>query len=292
MLMSLAGCDSYEIRSFKNKMKAFIQISAEGTIRLYHSSLSEWLVDENLSGLYWVKVDEARKKMISFIKQLIKDFIWSFTNLEDYKNKRNLLEEKIGMKVDTPLFMLYLDLLESEKDWLSFLDFSIWYIGQVPSFTDRIRDQISEMQNKYYEELEITGGNQKIFSAWEKKMIEYIEKSTERTVISNDPMSFYERPITRTGYIYFLKNHCASFLRKSHSSKSLESRCQVTMRAFEHMQYDFFRCYSLHEDTLCDCFVDELRNLFYNILQTGKIKNMAIIKWLELYGKEDKAFNN
>ena len=34
------------------------------------------------------------------------------------------------MKVDQPLFMLYLDLLESERDWLSFLEFSIWYIGQ------------------------------------------------------------------------------------------------------------------------------------------------------------------
>ena len=122
-------------------------------------------------------------------------------------------------------------------------------------------------------------------------MIEYIEKSTERTLISNDPLSFCERPITKTNYIYFIKNQCISFLRISHSSKSLESRCLVTMRAFEHMQYDFFRYYSLHEDTLCDCFVDELRNLFYNILQTGKIKNKDIIKWLEQYAKEDNAFN-
>ena len=291
MLMCLANGDSYEIRSFKNQMKAFLQISAEKTIRLYHSSLSDWLIEENLSGIYWVRVDETRKKMISFIGQLIKDFLWSFNGLEDYKNKRNILEEKIGMKVDEPLFMLYLDLLESEKDWHSFIDFSSWYIGQVPSFNDRIRDQISEMQNKYYEELGIIGGNQKLYSAWEKKMIEYIEKSTERTLISNDPLSFCERPITKTNYIYFIKNQCISFLRISHSSKSLESRCLVTMRAFEHMQYDFFRYYSLHEDTLCDCFVDELRNLFYNILQTGKIKNKDIIKWLEQYAKEDNAFN-
>ena len=273
-------------------MKAFLHISAEGTIRLYHSSLSEWLVDENLSGMYWVRVDDARKRMISFVKQLVQDYLWSFNGLEDYKSKRSILEEKIGMKVDGLLFMLYLDLLESERDWLSFLEFSIWYIGQVPAFTDGTRDQISEMQNKYYEELEIIDGNQKLYNAWERRMIEYIEESTERTVICNDPFSYCERPITRTGYIYFLKNHCASFLRKSHSSKSLESRCQVTMRAFEHMQYDFFHYYSLHEDTLCECYVDELRNLFCNILQTGKIKNMAIIKWLELYGKEDKVFNN
>ena len=292
MLMSLANSDSYEIRSFKNKMKAFIQISAEGTIRLYHSSLSEWLVDENLSGLYWIKVDEARKKMISFIKQLIKDFIWSFTGLEDYKNKRNMLEEKIGMKVDQPLFMLYLDLLESERDWLSFLEFSIWYIGQVPAFTDGTRNQISEMQNKYYEELEIIDGNQKLYNAWERRMIEYIEESTERTVICNDPFSYCERPITKTNYIYFLKNHCVSFLRTNFSSKSLETRCLATKRAFEHMQYDFIHYYSLHEDAICGFFVDDLRNLFYNILETRKIKNQDIVKWLEQYGKEDKVFNN
>ena len=64
------------------------------------------------------------------------------------------------------------------------------------------------------------------------------------------------------------------------------------MRAFEHMQYDFIRDYSLHEDSICGCFVDELRNLFYNILQTKKIKNMNIVKWLEQYGKEDKVFNH
>jgi len=196
------------------------------------------------------------------------------------------------MKVDQPLFMLYLDLLESERDWLSFLEFSIWYIGQVPAFTYEIRDRISILQDKYYEELEIIGGNQKIYNAWEKTMIEYIERSTERTIINNGSFSYYDRPITKTSYIYFLKNHCGSFLRTNFSSKSLETRGQVTMRAFEHMQYDFFRYYSLHEDTLCDCFVDELRNLFYKILQTGKIKNKAISKWLKKYAKEDKAFNN
>ena len=292
MLMSLAGCDSYEIRSFKNQMKAFLHISAEGTIRLYHSSLSEWLVDENLSGMYWVRVDDARKRMISFVKQLVQDYLWSFNGLEDYKSKRSILEEKIGMKVDEPLFMLYLDLLESERDWLSFLEFSIWYIGQVPAFTYIIRDKISEMQNKYYEELEIIGGNQKLYNAWEKIMIEYIEESTQRTIINDGSFSYYDRPITKTNYIYFLKNHCSSFLRTDFSSKSLETRCLVTMRAFEHMQYDFFRYYSLHEDPICDCFVDELRNLFYNILQTKKIKNMNIVKWLEQYGKEDKVFNH
>lgn len=291
MLMSLASCDHYEIRSFKNQMKAFLQISAEGKIRLYHSSLSDWLLDENLSGLYWVSVNEARKKMVSFVKQLIKDFLWSFKGLEDFKNKRNLLEEKIGMKVDEPLFMLYLDLLESEKDWHSFIDFSIWYIGQVPAFTYEIRDRISVLQDKYYEKFEIIGGNQILYDAWEKRMIEYIEESTERTVINKDPSSFYERPITRTCYIYFLKDHCVSFLRTNLSSKSLETRCLVTKRAFEHMQYDFIHYYSLHEDSICSFFVDDLRNLFYNILQTGKIKNKDIIKWLEQYAKEDKVFN-
>ena len=232
MLMSLANSDSYEIRSFKNKMKAFIQISAEGTIRLYHSSLSEWLVDENLSGIYWVGVDDVRKRTISFVKQLIQDYLWSFNGLEDYKSKRSFLEEKIEMKVDQPLFMLYLDLLESERDWLSFLEFSIWYIGQVPAFTYEIRDRISILQDKYYEELEIIGGNQKIYNAWEKTMIEYIERSTERTIINNGSFSYYDRPITKTSYIYFLKNHCGSFLRTNFSSKSLETRCLATKRAF------------------------------------------------------------
>lgn len=292
ILMSLAGCDSYEIRSFKNQMKAFLYISAEGTIRLYHSSLSEWLVDENLSGMYWVRVDDARKRMISFVKQLVQDYLWSFNGLEDYKSKRSILEEKIGMKVDEPLFMLYLDLLESERDWLSFLEFSTWYIGLVPAFTDLTRDRISVIQDKYYEELEIIDGNQKLYNAWEKRMIEYIEESTERTVICNDQFSYCERPITKTNYIYFLKNHCVSFLRTNFSSKSLETRCLVTKRAFEHMRYDFIHYYSLHEDTICGFFVDDLRDLFYNILETKKIKNEDIVKWLEQYGKEDVNSTN
>lgn len=292
ILMSLANGDTYEIKSFKNQMKAFLQISTEGAIRLYHSSLSEWLVDENLSGIYWVRVDDARKRMISFVKQLVQDYLWSFNGLEDYKSKRSFLEEKIGMKVDEPLFMLYLTLLELERDWLSFLEFSTWYIGLVPAFTDLTRDRISVIQDKYYEELEIIDGNQKLYNAWEKRMIEYIEESTERTVICNDQFSYCERPITKTNYIYFLKNHCVSFLRTNFSSKSLETRCLVTKRAFEHMRYDFIHYYSLHEDTICGFFVDDLRDLFYNILETKKIKNEDIVKWLEQYGKEDKVFNH
>ena len=182
--------------------------------------------------------------------------------------------------------------MESERDWLSFLEFSTWYIGLVPAFTDLTRDRISVIQDKYYEELEIIDGNQKLYNAWEKRMIEYIEESTERTVICNDQFSYCERPITKTIYIYFLKNHCVSFLRTNFSSKSLETRCLVTKRAFEHMRYDFIHYYSLHEDAICGFFVDDLRDLFYNILETKKIKNEDIVKWLEQYGKEDKVFNH
>jgi hypothetical protein len=285
-IMKGIGCDLYEMKAFRNRMKAFMSITKDNYIRIYHSSLAEWLIDEDLSGIYWVNVSDGKRALCSFIKKQLTEYLWTFKDLEDYKKKRTVLEEMLDLKVNENLFPMYLELLVSTKNWEEMLRFSIWYISSVPSTTDEVIENISVIQDKYIDNLSLLDANDKLYKAWETKLTWCIEISTTRQVICHDAYNYAERPVTETNPIYFLKLLCLPFLKDSFSKKSLEERCLVVKRAFSHMKYDFLRYYSLHEGSICSMFVDEIRENFYLILKSGKIENKEIIQWFEEIGKE------
>lgn len=52
-IMRGINCNLDEIMLFKNRMKPFLKTYSDNTIKLYHSSLTEWLCDENISGEFW-----------------------------------------------------------------------------------------------------------------------------------------------------------------------------------------------------------------------------------------------
>ena len=289
LIMYGTGCDVYELRSFKDKMKSFIKVSVNDCIQAYHSSLAEWLTNDAIAGEYWISLAEARKSIASVIKRIIFEDLGNFKDLKDYKNRREALEKKIGMKVNDTLFPLYLDVLIEVKDWDTFIDFAIWYIGSVPSTNDYLLNYISDVQDKYIDEFSTIDKNKSIYEAWQGQMAYFIENSTERQTLIHDAYNFVERPVTDTNYIHFLKLYAFPFLRTSFSIRSLEERCRAVMAAFKHMKYDFIHYYSLHDDYLCSCFVDELRDLFDEIAESGKITDPEILQWLKWMGQSGKV---
>lgn len=288
LVMCATECDEYELRAFRNKMKSFVKVSVDDCIQAYHSSLIEWLTNEEVAGEYWISLDGARKNIASLIKKIIFEDLGNFTDLKDYKNKREALEKRISMKANNTLFPLYLDLVTARKDWDAFIDFAVWYIGSVPSTNDEMFNYISDIQDKYIDELSLLDKNKSLYEAWQAQMVYFIENSTKRQTLIHDAFNFVERPVTETNYVYFLKLFAFPFLKESFSGKSLEDRCQVTMDAFKHMQYDFIHYYSLHDDYLCSCFVDELRDHFDKLADSGKINDPEILQWLRWMGRRKK----
>ena len=222
LVMCATECDEYELRAFRNKMKSFVKVSVNDCIQAYHSSLIEWLTNEEVAGEYWISLDGARKNIASLIKKIIFENLGNFTDLKDYKNKREVFEKRIGMKANDTLFPLYLDLVTARKDWDAFIDFAVWYIGSVPSTNDEMFNYISDIQDKYIDELSLLDKNKSLYEAWQAQMVYFIENSTKRQTLIHDAFNFVERPVTETNYVYFLKLFAFPFLKESFSSKSLK----------------------------------------------------------------------
>lgn len=53
----------------------------------------------------------------------------------------------------------------------------------------------------------------------------------------------------------------------------MEDRLSVVKEAFNHMECDFLKYYSIHEDSICSMYVDEIRERFYEILISGVLRN-------------------
>ena len=279
------GVDMYEIKAFKNKLKSFITVSSENLLRVYHSSLSEWLTDENLSGEYWINVEQAKRRMADLLRQLIIDNLWNFNDLKEYKEKVQTFEEMLGGKVSMNFFPSYIDLLKSLNDHERFAEFAQWYIGEARSTASNVIDMISECQDTFFDELTKSGLNGKINDAWAKQLIYFIENSTTRNVY-NDGLNYSNRPETATNYIYFLTFFCLPYLNTSISDKSMEDRLSVVKEAFNHMECDFLKYYSIHEDSICSMYVDEIRERFYEILISGKVSDKNLIEWLKSVSKK------
>ena len=284
----IGGIDSNidEFRFFKNRMRPFLKINSDKTIKMYHSSLTEWLGDEMLSGEFWIDIKTVQKRVVGYIDSLINDKLRDFIGLEDYKKRRNELECEINMKIESQLFMLYLDLIVSIKDWVSFVKFASWYIGSVPSSYEDTRNYISDIQDQYYSEIEEINGNNEIYAAWESVMRYFVETCTERMVVSTEP--YFERPVTITRNLYFVKDWCLNFIKPKFSPKSLTERCEIFKRVLGFSKYEFMHTYSLHEDDFCSMFVDEMRHRLYAIYETEKIVDQEINQWLEQFGTDVK----
>ena len=70
------------------------------------------------------------------------------------------------------------------------------------------------------------------------------------------------------------------------SDKSMEDRLSVVKEAFNHMECDFLKYYSIHEDSICSMYVDEIRERFYEILISGKVSDKNLIEWLKSVSKK------
>ena len=278
LLMEFTECDSYELNTFKNKMRPFLQLYSNNYIRLYHSSLAEWLLDDMSSGIYWINTKGIKDKMSKKIKELIKKNLDNYNGLEDYKQKRKILEQTTGTETVSKLFDLYLTILESEKDWREFIRFSTWYLG-VPASSSIIYSRICEIQDRHIDILNSLEEHRTLYDAWENQIAQFIRLYNEQTAI--DSIREYGRPVISTNLMYFIKNICIGFLNENHSQKTLETRCAIVKKCFEHSRYDFLCFESLHEDTMCSIFADELREHFSHIYNSGKIKDPETIIWLE-----------
>ena len=251
-------------------MGAFLRISSDGTVKLYHTSLSEWLIDEEKAGRFWIDIEACVEKMIEFLSVEIDYCLGAATSLEEFNQYKEETEKRLGMEMDKTIYPLYLELLEKYKSWERFVKFVCMYLAGF-SFYNVIKEQISNIIDRNYKFLkhestfeELVGAFSKLFSERVKNLMTFSAKG----------------PSAITNSMAMLGYDCRDFIHVEYSEEWLTKLCFILHQAFPLPSIKILRSGFSHEDFISGCFADEIRELLYDIQKSDKVKDQELLTWM------------
>ena len=295
MLKSVTNSSSYELNNFISKMGAFIRVGHDNTVKLYHTSLSDWLLNENMAGRFWIDQDEGAEELTVFIKNFIDMNLTFFHDLDSYDDENDKWSEVrkiyeplftafhkkvekvqtlIDMELDRHLFLIYIELLERNKAWEQFLSFSIWYLKS-SRYSVATYELISKVINDHLPELmeEIN------FSQLCNVLKEKFNKKVTNLMISSRSGDPYDL----THYMALLGYYIRDLIHTEYSSEWLEILCKLLCESFPYPKTQILPSGYSHEDGICGMFADEICEKMYNIMQSGKVKDPNTLQWMKKF---------
>lgn len=299
MLIATTGNTQYATRDFLEKMGAFL-MQNNGMLKIYHSSLADWLTDEKKSGRFWVDSGHGSQVLSKYICSFIKDKLQFYHNNDDFadengiwrivrntyqerfeeiKKKTDDVEEIIGMEIDNYLFILYIELLIKTNDWQSFVMFSKWYIS-LPSSFNMTRELISKTISTYYSDISKQPDYPELYEVFKTKFTKKVQNLM--TIASNGD------PYDLTHYMALLGYDIRDLVKPEFGKEWLEDLCEILMKSFPYPKVLILPSGYAHEDGICGCFADEICDILYKVMHSGKIKNPRTLEWMRHIAHEDK----
>ena len=271
MLKLVTKGSSYELNDFINKMGAFLHMSSDGTVKLYHTSLSDWLMDEEKAGRFWIDTEVGADNLIEFLSVQIDRSLGTATSLEEVKQYKEETEKRLGMEMDETICPLYLELLDKYNSWEMFIKFVCMYLAG-HSFYNVIKEQISNIIDRNYLSLRKISSFDKLVEAFTNL---FGRRVTDLMVCSRDA-----DPYELTHYMAMLGYDCRDFIHVEYSSEWLTTLCAILHQAFPVPQIYILPSGFSHEDGICGCFADEIRELLYDIQRSRKVKDQELLTWM------------
>lgn len=300
LIKMVSSCSQYEYNDFIKKMGAYIQIN-NGMLKIYHSSLSDWLTDEQKAGRFWVDSSRGSRILSEFIGNFIYDKLEYYHDNDDLaddngrwqeikkfheqriilsRNKESHVEKEIGMKVGNHLFSLYIDLMELNKDWDGLIKFAIWYVT-IPYSSYHTLCMIWKILNRNYEFI----SNRVDYSRLMKSLNMRFTKKVENVMYNTRTGC----PSDLTHYMSLLGYDMRYLLDTGFNDGWLEDICKEFRDAFTYSLMMLFQSGYSHEDGICGMFVDEMCDILNRILKSDKIKDPKTINWMRNLAKENES---
>lgn len=263
----------YEINDFITKMGAFMRVGPDGTVKLYHTSLSDWLIDEDKAGRFWVDTEAATDKLIDFLSIQVEKCLGTATSLEEYKRYKEEIEKELGLDLEMVIYPLYMDLLEKRKSWDHFIRFACMYLTGY-SFFSTTKEQISNIIDRNYKYM-------KGMSAFEELTDLFYQRFSRRVSYLFDSIK-NEGVFALTRCMAVLAYDCRDFIHVEYSPEWLTVLCSILHKAFPAPRINILSSgYSQEGDGIGGTFADEIRELLYDIKESGKVKDQELLSWME-----------
>ena len=300
LIKMVSSCSQYEYNDFIKNMGAYVQIN-NGMLKIYHSSLSDWLIDERKAGRFWVDSFRGSQILSDYLSDFIYnrlDFLHDNDDLANddgrwqeiktsheqrIKHTQNIesdIEKQIGVKIGSYLFCLYIDLLELTKDWDGLIRFAIWY-ATIPYSSYHTLCLIWEVINRNYESI----SNREDYPKLMKSLNVRFSKKVEN-VIYNARTGY---PSDLTHYMSLIGYDMRYLLDTGFNDGWLEDLCKEFRDAFTYSLMMLFQSGYSHEDGICGMFVDEMCGILHKILKSGKIKDPKTINWMRDLAHENES---
>ena len=264
MIASVTGTSTNVVRTFVRKMGALLQ-QVNGRLKLYHSSLGEWLTDEEQSAIFSIDHLQGRQVVFKYIKDIISQS--SEFTLDEYKTYTSEIDKQIGMIFSDEIIKLYLELLILSNDWESFIDLNLWYWG-VPCSRSDIKESLANACSNYYSEISKQQNCLELYNVLKARFKKFVDG------IMNGGIS------GMTPYMAFLTYDLRTILRAELNAEWLELICRATSDAFPLPQIKILTSGYSHEDGICGMFADEICDIIDTVRKTGKIKDKNILEWM------------
>ena len=271
MLKLVTNSSSYDLNNFISKMGALIRVGNDNTVKLYHTSLSDWLLNENLAGRYWVDTENGMQLLIDFFTDIVDNSLGSADSLDEIKQYSQDVLERTGWELEGTIYPLYIELLEASKDWNKFIKFICYYLSGY-SFYDVTKKMISNFINRNYQYLMRHPAYKKLVGHFKEL---FCRRVTDLMVCSRDA-----DPYALTRYMAVLYYDCMDFIHVDYSTEWLCQLCEILHEAFPVPKIYILRSGFSHEDGICGCFADEICELLYKIKESGKIQDNNLLEWM------------
>ena len=175
------------------------------------------------------------------------------------------------MEMDETICPLYLELLDKYNSWEMFIKFVCMYLAG-HSFYNVIKEQISNIIDRNYLSLRKISSFDKLVEAFTNL---FGRRVTDLMVCSRDA-----DPYELTHYMAMLGYDCRDFIHVEYSSEWLTTLCAILHQAFPVPKIYILPSGFSHEDGICGCFADEIRELLYDIQRSRKVKDQELLTWM------------
>ena len=268
MLACVTGTSTINVNAFMRKMGALLQ-QVDGRLKLYHSSLGEWLTDEGLSAIFSIDYLQGRNTVFKYIKNIISHH--SRFTLDEYKAYTVEIEKQMGMTFSDEIVKLYLELLLLANDWKSLIEFAVWYFS-LPSTNSEIIKLFSDTISTYYSSIIKQHNCPELYNALKTRL--------ERRVDGIMDGARHGNPSNMTPYMAFLAYDLREMLRPELDAMWLDILCKAIADAFPSSQIKILTSGFSHDDGICGMFADEICDIIDKIRETGKINDKHILEWM------------
>jgi hypothetical protein len=272
MVASVTGTSTNAVKAFVRKMRALLP-QVNDRLKFYHSSLGEWLADEEQSSVFSIDYLQGRGALFMYIDRCIKDIIShhpEFT-LEEYKSYTSEVEKQIGMTFSDEIIKLYLELLTVSNDWKSFLDLAAWYFSLPYSRAD-IKESMANIISLHYSQITKQENFLELYNALKTRFTRRVNGMMENA--SHGDAS------KMTPYIAFIAYDLSSMLKPELDASWLDFMCRVISDAFPSPQIKILTSGFSHDDGICGMFADQICDIIDKVRKTDKINNEQILKWM------------